>query len=273
MFGATGSFGAIFLIAGLVFAILFTGGLHPFDEFRLAFGKAAARGTVTHVGRTNASENDEPVFEYAFSFTTNREEQVTGRCYSTGRQWTVEDSVTVEYLPADPRIARILGARMSEFTPWVLFVLIFPIVGGVMFAGAAVGGIRQVWLLRNGLVADAEIQSERATGVEINNQPLMQYDYEFTTSEGRVFNGSAKALPSGQVGDEPAEPALYLPSNPKISTLVDAVPLAWPLDVDGLSGQWIAQGGKAKAILYLLAWAATAALGGYWILSLSGWIR
>jgi hypothetical protein len=273
MYGVTGVLGGSFLILGLIFTIVFTGGLRPIDEFRLAFGRATAQGTVTHVSGTNATENDEPVYEYAFAFTTRREERVTGRCYTTGRQWSVEDDVTVEYLPEDPGVARIQGARMSEFAPWVLFVLIFPIIGGMLFGLSAIGGLRQVMLLRHGLVADARIQSERPTGVTINDEPLIEYTYELITSSGQVFDGTAKALPTGRIGDETPEPALYLPSNPRISTLVDALPLSYPLDVDGLSGQWIPQGGTTKAVVYVLTWLAAIALTGYWLLTTFGGLR
>jgi hypothetical protein len=37
MFGTTGSFGAIFLISGLVATLVFTHGIRPIDEFHLDY--------------------------------------------------------------------------------------------------------------------------------------------------------------------------------------------------------------------------------------------
>jgi hypothetical protein len=273
MFGATGGFGALFMIVGLLFTIPFLHGYRPIDDVRLALSQTTARGVITRVGETNSTENDVEVYEYEFTFTSRREEKVTGRSYATGRLWSVEDDVTVEYIPEDPAIARIRGARSSTFSPWVLFVLIFPGVGAGLFLAAANSGLKQVWLLRNGIVADARILSSRPTGTTVNNNPIMVYSYEVRTREGATLDGSSKAFPFDRIGDEEIEPALYLPSNPALSTLVDAISLQYPLDVDGLSGQWVSQGGKAKFVLYVLIWITALLLGGYGFLRMLGVIR
>jgi hypothetical protein len=273
MFGITGRLGAIFLISGLAFTLVFTAGYRPVDELRLAFSKATAQGTITKVSDTNSTENDEPVYAYEFSFTTHREQKVSGMSYSTERRWRVEDRVTIEYVEDAPAIARIQGARSSEFSPWVLFVLIFPLVGAALFGTAAIGGWRQASLLRHGEVADAHILSTRPTNVSVNNVPVLEYAYELRTAAGETFNGSAKSLPSDRLGDEENEPALYLPSNPDRSTLVDAISLRHPLDVDNLSGQWISQEGFFNTGWYILTWIAVIALSGYGLLRALGVFR
>jgi len=273
MLGVTGSLGAIFLISGLVFTLVFTSGIRPLDELRLALSRTTARGIVTSISRTNATENDVEVYEYGFTFTTRREEKVAGRSYFTGRRWPVRAAVTVEYVPEEPAIARIKGARMSTFTPWVLFVLIFPAVGAVLFGSAAIVGGRQAELLRYGAVADARILSERSTGLTINDTPVIEYSYEIRSSAGEIFHGKSKAMPDGRIGDEESEPALYLPSNPNRSTLVDAISLGYPLDMDESTGQWISQEGKKKVVLYVLTWAAAIALTGYALLQSFGGLR
>ncbi len=159
------------------------------------------------------------------------------------------------------------------FSPFILFVLIFPAVGGVLFLSAAAGGLRQVWLLRNGLIADTRITSTRSTNTTVNGAPILEYFYEITTREGITAEGKAKAFPSDRLGDEEREPALYLESNPDRSTLVDAISLNYPLDVDSLSGRWVSSGGKGKAVLYILAWIAALLLSGYALMSALGVIR
>jgi hypothetical protein len=273
MRGTSGEFGSLFLIIGLVSTIVFTGGYRPIDDLRLALFRETAQGRVTRVNETNATENDVDVYEYEYAFTSRREERMTGRSYSTGQDWSVGNSVTIAYVPDAPFISKIQEARSSVFAPWVLFVLIFPAVGGALFLSAAIGGLRQVLLLRNGLIADARIVSTRSTGVTVNDTPVLEYIYEIQTGMGVVADGKAKAFPSDRLGDEETEPALYLPSNPGRSTLVDAISLTYPLDVDGISGQWITTEGKGKAVLYILTWVTALLLGGYWILGLFGIIR
>jgi hypothetical protein len=273
MLGTTGGFGSVFLVMGLVFTLIFTRGFRPMDDIRLALSKTTVDGLVTRVVDPSATENDEPVYEYEYSFTTRREEQMTGRSYSTGRRWSSGSSITVEYVPDAPVISRIEGARTSMFSPWIMFVLIFPGVGGALFLSAAYGGLRQVLLLRNGVIADARITGTRETGTSVNNNPVLVFIYEITTSAGVMADGTSRAFPSERLGDEEIEPALYLPSNPGFSTLVDSISLNHPLDVDSLSGQWIATGGIGKAVLYLLTWVSVLLLGGYWFLGVLGIIR
>jgi hypothetical protein len=135
-----------------------------------------------------------------------------------------------------------------------LFVFIFPLVGVGFLAAAAIGGLRRVKLLRWGEVADAQAISARMTSTRINNQPLMEYSYEFQAWDGNTYSGSSRALPSGQIGDEIREPVLYLPSNPRLSMLVDALPLRYSLDVDG-AGQWLSHEGILPVVWYVLIWA------------------
>jgi hypothetical protein len=273
MLGITGSFGVIFLISGLVGTLVFTHGIRPIDEFRLARTRAIARGMVTGVYETNATENEVDVYEYRFAFTAQNEKEYTGTSYTTGRQLSVESAVTIEYVPGDPSIARIQGARISTFTPWVLFVLIFPAVGGAMFISAAIGGWRQVMLLRHGKIADARILTTHSTRMEVNDTPVLEYSYEIRTSMGEVFEGKSRSMPSDRIGDEEVEPALYLPENPGRSILVDAIPLRYALDVDGLSGQWISLEGNTKVVLYVLAWMVILLLTAFAFLNALGVIR
>jgi hypothetical protein len=273
MFGITGFLGAIFLISGLGFTLVFTYGYHPFDDVRLALWPSTATGVITAVRDTYSYENDISIYEYDFAFTTKREQRVAGRSYSNAGRWTIEDTVTVKYLPDAPAVARIQGARSSQFDSSVLFVLIFPFIGAALFLTAAYGGLRQVALLRSGVIADARLTGLRPTNVSINHVPVMNYDYEFQAVSGETFNGTSKSLPSGRLGDEAAEPALYLPSNPGRSTLVDAISLSHQLEIDEQTGQWFSKEGFLNPVLYISAWIITIALSGYGFLSALGIFR
>ena len=66
----------------------------------------------------------------------------------------------------------------------------------------------------------------------------MKYTYEFQGSDGQVYSGSSQALRRAEISDEDEEPVLYMESNPELSTLVDALPLRYTLDV-GEAGQWV----------------------------------
>jgi len=254
MLGLTGKLGGIFLIAGILFTWLFVGDFRPIAELRLVLSSETATGTITRVERTNTSVNDVTVYRYQFTFRTPKEETFTGQSHTVGQVWSAEDRVTIEYVSDKPSIARIEGSQLSTAPMWgVMLVLVFPAIGGVMFITSTVLGWQQVTLMRHGEIAGAKMISQQMTNVRINNVPVIAYVYEFPTGDGEEYMGRSKALPSGLVGDEAREPVLYLPWNPRRSTLVDAIPLRYPLDVDEY-GQWIARESMWPIVWYAIIW-------------------
>jgi len=142
---------------------------------------------------------------------------------------------------------------------WVFpLVILFPLLGVVLFGLATVQGLRRVTLLRYGEVATARTISRRGTNTYVNDEPVMEYTYEFQGLDGQVYSGSARALGRAEIGDEDEEPVLYLASNPGLSTLVDALPLRCTLDVDE-AGQWISYESVWSVLWYALAWAGIVA--------------
>ena len=62
---------------------------------------------------------------------------------------------------------------------------------------------------------------------------------------------------------------MYLPSNPRLSTLVDALPLRYTLDVDDF-GQWVSYESVWPVVWYGLAWMGIAAHVIYGLLRVLG---
>ena len=152
---------------------------------------------------------------------------------------------------------------------WVSFVLIFPVVGAALFATATVRGLRHVALLRYGEVASARAVSEQATNTTVNDQPVIKYVYEFQAGDGRAYQGASRAISSEEIGDEVGEPVLYLPSNPVVSILVDALPLRSTLDVDD-DGQWVSYESVWPVVWCGLAWLGIVAHALYGLVRLFG---
>ena len=269
MLGTVGVLGAVFFIMGMPFTWMFVGDFRPLDEWRLSRSTTTARATVTDAAPAGATENDAPVYEYHFTFTTPDEQTITARSYSTGWVWSTGERVTVWYVPDEPTVARLENTRRSRFSPMVSFVLLFPLTGAILFIVATVGGLRQVILLRQGEVASARAISAEMTNTRVNNRPVMKYTYEFQAWDGDTYTGSSKALPTGMIGDEEEEPVLYLLTTPRRSVLVDALPLRYSLDVDD-AGQWVSYEGVWPVVWYVLVWVGILANVGYGLLRVLG---
>lgn len=252
--GIIGLMGAIFFSFGMLFVWVFGAALHPLDEWRLSRSYAEAPAVIEEVKGTNANVNRTPVYEYRFQFQPGDGEPVNGTCYTTGQTWNNGDRVIAHYLPENPEVSRLEGSRRSMFSPWILlFLLIFPIVGLALFIPSVVSGAKKIILLRSGEITGATSISSSITNTRINNVPVLKYSYEFRDRMGVVYTGSSNALPTEKIGDEAAEPILYLPSNPRQSMLVDSLPLKFPLEVNE-EGHWLHHGTIKPVLLFLLAW-------------------
>jgi hypothetical protein len=84
--------------------------------------------------------------------------------------------VTVEYDPAHPGTNRIQGTRTSPYTPWVLFVLVFPLAGLGVALGGLMAGRRRGRLLRDGELAPATVTGcAFGAGEDATYLPLPEY--------------------------------------------------------------------------------------------------
>ena len=157
---------------------------------------------------------------------------------------------------------------VRHFFPLAL-IGIFPLVGLALFGGATIRGARQVVLLRYGAVADARRLGKRTTGMYVNGRPVVRMEYEFVASDGRPYRGVARTASPQSVGDDRLEPVLYLPSNPRVSLLLDALPGAHPLDVND-DGQWVSYEGMGPVVWLAVIWTCIALVISYASLRLLG---
>jgi len=256
MTGFLSVFGAVFFSFGMIFVWVFGAGLSPLNEWRLSGSFAAAPAVVEEVSATGGTVNDVTVYEYRFRYTPGDGIPLYGTCYTTGKRWSEGTRAAAHYLPGNPEVARLEGSRISQFPPWILLiVLIFPVVGLCLFIPSVFSGRRKIKLLRYGEITGAENITVSPTNTRVNDVPVMKYAYAFRDRMGQVYTGASRALPTEKIGDEQREPVLYLPSNPRRSMLVDAMPLRFPLEVDE-SGGWRHRGFIKPVLAFVLTWAA-----------------
>jgi hypothetical protein len=167
---------ALFGLAFGGFGLLFVGLFFPWrlgDDLRLASAAArTAPGTITDVRRTNVSINKTRVMEYAFRYQAEDGHEHTGLCYTSGPRWSQRAAVQVRYLPDDPDIACVAGARLSAGGWTGLVVLIFPLIGGSLVLWFIVDRRRRRRLLREGRLTEATIVSVEQTAAQANNRPI-----------------------------------------------------------------------------------------------------
>lgn len=163
----------VLLVGGVfvAFGILFSSMLAPFrllEEWRLKKGPSeTVEGRVVSCESTNYKENGARVWKHSFVFETADGKEQQGVSYGY-RKMKEGGRTDVRYLPEDPEIAMIIGGRMDKASPFVLFVLIFPVVGAVVVLGAVHSRRSTLRLLRNGFVGQARIDAVEKTFTQVN---------------------------------------------------------------------------------------------------------
>lgn len=233
LFGGILSFiGWIFFAFGMVFAVVF-GSLADVTSWYLFRGPVAtANGALVEVKETSASENDVRIYSYKYSFHAEGADY-EGVSYLPGRSHEPGEAVVVEYVEGDPSLSRIRGMRRAEFGPWVLFVMVFPLVGFIFIVVSLRGGLKANRLLAHGKLAWGELVSKEPTNTRINNRVVYKLTFDFQPEEGGHAQAVARSHMPEKLQDEQRERLLYDPFRPDYAVLLDSLPASPAIDLTG----------------------------------------
>lgn len=154
---------------------------------RIAGLEAASplEGTVILAAEVDQEVDDRKVWGYDFEYTLS-DRSYEGRCYTTGKRWSRGQRVPVEYLPATPEVARIVGSRLSPGGNAGWFSLILPAIFLVAVIRALLVRRNALWLLERGRLAEARVESVELTGSIVNYEPEYKVALRFTESGMRT---------------------------------------------------------------------------------------
>jgi hypothetical protein len=191
-----------------------------------------AQGVVLAVVDTGASEDEVRVqanhYEYSVAGRSFH-----GISYTTGSAAGPGASVTVEYDPAQPERSRIAGMRRSLFGPAAALAILFPLIGLVLVILAGRIGAKRNRLLRDGLLATGTLTKKSATSMKVNQQPVFELTFAFTTRDGRRCETKTRTHLPARLEDEAQEPLLYDPNDPKVAYILDEAPARPQFELNG----------------------------------------
>ena len=233
LFGGIFSFiGWIFFAFGMGFAVVFGSFADVTSWYHFRGPVGTANGTVIEVKETSASENNVRIYAYKYSFRAEGADY-EGVSYLPGRQHEPGEAVVVEYVEGNPALSRIRGMRRAEFGPWVLFVLVFPLVGFIFILVSLRGGLKANRLLTHGKLAWGELVSKEPTNTRINNRVVYKLTFEFQPEEGGHAQAVARSHMPEKLQDEKRERLLYDPFHPETAVLLDSLPASPAIDLTG----------------------------------------
>jgi hypothetical protein len=244
-------FGWLFFGFGMIFVWVFVGQLDwSFLTFRGPL--ATCPGVVTGNASANASENKQDVFRIGYTFTTPGGQERAGVSYALGSGPAVGSKVTVEYHAENPGRSRIQGLRTGAFSPFAMFVVIFPLIGAVFVAFGLRRGVRGVRLLAHGLLAEGKMVARSATSMRVNKQTVFEYTFVFTAEDGKLYQAVGRTH-TGLLEDEDREPLVYDPWDPRRAVMLGCLPGDPRIDEDGRIRVKHPLAGLAAAVIPLAA--------------------
>lgn len=230
--GFKAQFGWAFLGFGMIFFWAFAMNM-DLSFLQYNGNVTTVEGFATGYSITDASENEVAVFANHFTFKTEDGDDITGTSYATGERVLDGETLTIEYPEGKPQYARIRGMRTKTFSGFVMFVVIFPLVGLVFILFGLRRSFRALRLFKNGILASAELISKEKTNTRINNRTVYRMTFRYKDDLGREYERKEKTPLPYLLQDDKAERLLYLRSKPSYAILVDSLPSSYLMNEKG----------------------------------------
>ena len=116
---------------------------------------------------------------------------------------------------------------------FVLFVLIFPLIGGGILIFGFLKTQKVLKLFSYGVLTKGRLLDRIPTNTRINDQMVFKYVFEFEDRKGDCYKVIEKTHKGWLLEDDEEEPLLYLESNPDEAVLLDALPSSPQFDNRG----------------------------------------
>lgn len=234
--------GWIFLGIGLLFAWLFLRQAEPLFGDPFGGQLATVDGQVLAVESTGARVNENDVHAVRFRYEVGGR-SLEGTSYTSGATPAPQATVPVEFVRADPTVARVRGMRTAMFPAMVWLVLLFPGAGAVLLLVGLGLGWRRVHLLQHGVMVRGHLVASRPTNMRVNKQRVHELTFRYLGTDGREHDGTVRTHQLQDITDEDEEALLHDPATGRI-VLWDMLPRRPELDRDGqflpvgLGGLW-----------------------------------
>ncbi len=221
--GARFQLGSAFFWIGMISVIIFGGQSEL--RYLLSFDGdwIHTDGVVQGVSSTGNSVNEQRIYEYTFTFAVE-ERAYEAKSYGPYVEELDGDDilVPVEYKAGNTGRARIVGQSTSVFPVFVALTLIFPMTGLWMMISGIRLNYQSIQLLTHGHATRGTVSNCWRTGSRINEEDVYGYTFDFTVQD-RSYTSTCRTHRTELVEDEEREMILYLPHDPSINLVYDAM--------------------------------------------------
>lgn len=216
IFGEKTAFvGWMVLAIGLLFSGIFLS-LSDFSNWRFKKNSPRAQAIITKIEFSNARENKKSILAYHYEFDLQGIKQV-GVSYGFGGEYKEGDEANVIFLEKKPEYSRIENLRKKPFGQITLFVLIFPLIGGLLIFFSLPKALRKLKVLREGVLGEGVYLRTEPTNVRINRRVVMRLFFELQAGNKtyQVKTETHRRDLIDKLTDGTPQKLLYLPQNPE----------------------------------------------------------
>lgn len=196
--------------------------LSVYEMIAFQFAKEVTNGVLVEIKESNVTVDDTKIMKVHFRY------EVAGNMYE-GHSYLPyspkpQTPLTIEYLAASPRHARIEGGSFSPAGYSGNWVLLFPGLSLLPLLIHLIRMLRRYSVMKRGLVAPAKLVRAEDTGWEVNDSALMRCRFVFSDSAGRehVHFRRLQLIILRQNADDWY--IVYLPNKPSVAFLVVDLP-------------------------------------------------
>ncbi len=218
-------FGWIIFGFGMIFFWVFTYNSTAMLWFSMPKQWETHEGIVKRVIETNASQNEEYIYEIRYVYEKSAVEY-GGRSFVISEEYDIGDKVEIEYNAQRIEQSRMIGGRSKMFSSWTILIIIFPLSGLFLIWRSLQINMKSLNLIKNGVFTTGKMKSRTPTNssIEINGVEYPIYKYEFDFKRGAsVYIAYCKTYKTQLVEDEVEEFILFMPNQPSYNTVYDSI--------------------------------------------------
>jgi len=241
--------GLIFLTFGLIFSSIFLS-MSDFSDWRFTKDSPRAKAVITQTEIAFATEQGKTITAYHYEFTDLQGIKQKGISYGTDQIYQVGDEARVIFLEKNPEYSRIENLKRKPFGKYVLLTLLFPLIGLLMILLTLPKSLKELHILREGVLGEARFVEMQSTNIEVNRKPLMKLFFELNVANKtyRVSTQTHREAVIRKLSDGTPQKLLYLPQDPHQVVFIENIIGKPTFRTDGS----IAEYPLFPAVLYLL---------------------
>jgi hypothetical protein len=186
-----------------------------------------------NAGRHGSRRSGRPVRIVHYEFTDHAGRTHQYRSYGESLTHEPGRRVDITYPPDHPEISRVMGLRAAPLPPLAALVAIMPLIALILVLLGLRRGLAVRRLLSRGKYADAVVKSKSATNVQINNETVYEFTFEFKSDDGLTHTCAHRTHVTSQITDDATEGILYDPADPRRAHPIDNLPGDPEFDASG----------------------------------------